>query len=170
MTGFRHCGYELPPSAAFCPICGAALAAGASEARPTASATARAAPSGAAGVRAYRGLIPLYAIGLPLLLVPFLFYLTLAINPGSVLPPGQPLPADPVTLRTSALFLAGLLAVMLAVQALSLVGLLMAASWSRVAVTFSSVLWMLTCLGLPVALWVIWRIWTRPGGGSTGPG
>jgi len=128
------CGLELPGHARFCARCGAPQ-----------PAPRRAVAGWVLGV---------LALGVVVTALVATVYAAIALFPTATSSS-----LDPGTVRTGSVALAAGLGVLCLLQGVAIAGLLRGREWGRVAATIACVLWCLTCVGLPVALFVLNAIW-----------
>lgn len=142
------CRRPLPDHARFCAYCG--------EAQPNAVARPHPWPLwisillGAGSVAAL-----VLAVG----------YGTLAATPGIMAAGG----VSPAEGRPVAVFFAAWASLLVILQALAVPGLLRGRSWGRLSATAACALWSVTCVGAPLSLLVLWRLWRRPPAASVPP-
>ena len=138
----RVCGLELPGYARFCARCGAP----------------QAAPKRDVEV----WVLVVFGLGIVVSATIAVLYAAIAIYPINV-----PSGLDPTTLRTGSVILAAGLGVLCVLQAIAIVGLLRGRDWGRIMATIVCVAWSITCVGIPIAIFVLNSIWRRK---AAGPG
>ncbi len=77
----------------------------------------------------------------------------------AALPRLPDLQADPAQVRTSAIVVAAWAAALFGAQIVAAYGLTRRRSWAMVPATLACVGWALTCIGLPVAVFVLAGLW-----------
>lgn len=142
-----RCGQELPQRAKFCARCGARL-----------PATAR----GEAGLQPPTWLILLFWVGclVPTALV--LVYLVTWIAPAPEL--ARAAGSTPDQLQLSAAVVTVFFTLVLVLQGLGAWALTSGRQWGRIIGSVVCVLWMLTCVGIPIGVLGmigIWRPWAQ---------
>jgi hypothetical protein len=140
-----RCGQELPERARFCARCGARLAAGA---------------RGGAGRVPPTWLIVLFWVGslVPLVLVLVYLVTWIAPDPGLARAAGS----TPDQLQSTAAIVTVYFGLVLLLQCAGAWALTYGREWGRVLASLVCALWMVTCVGIPLAilgLVGIWRPW-----------
>ena len=102
-------------------------------------------------------MVALFWAGAGLTLLVAIVYASILAAPGVAAPAGL----DPGQVRGSALLAAGLSSALFAVQVIAAVGLTMGRPGARTPATLACIGWSLTCVGLPLAVLVLARLW-RP--------
>lgn len=143
------CGLELPNYARFCARCGTPQHAPA--APPPPAGPGRLAPG---------WLIAVFWAGAALSLLITAAYAAIAVSPALA-----GLAGDPGRVRASALVIAVWSAALFGAQSVAATGLLRRREWAMVPATLACVGWALTCIGLPVAVFVLAALWSRKPGG-----
>jgi hypothetical protein len=150
------CGLALPAEARFCARCGLRLAAGAAG-PPGPGQDAPAAPG-----QAPVWLIVLFWVGAAGTFWVAVLYGIIAGGavPSRSLGSG----ADPASLRAAAALIAVCSASLCVAHVSAALGLMSGRQWARTFATMVCVVWMLTCVGVPVGLLAIGALWrTRRG-------
>lgn len=145
------CGLELPLYARFCARCGTP--------QPARANTVPAPQGGYLAAALAPALAPLWVIvlfwvGAACSLALAAVYASIAASPH--LPDLQ---ADPSQVRTSAILIAGWAVALFGAQIVAAYGLTRRRRWAKVAATLACVGWALTCIGLPVAVFVLAGLW-----------
>ena len=106
-------------------------------------------------------MVALFWAGAGLTLLVAIVYASILAAPGTAPAPGL----DPAQVRGGALVAAALAAGLFAIQVIAAVGLTAGRAWARTPATLACVGWALTCVGLPVSILVLARLW-RPAPGA----
>ena len=128
------CGMILPANARFCARCGVAQP---QVTRPVAV-----------------WVIVVFGVGVVVTALVATTYSAIALFPSAA---GSNL--DPVTLRTGSTILGVGVGMLCILQSVAIAGLVRSREWGRVAATAACVLWSITCVGLPVAIFVLNALW-----------
>jgi hypothetical protein len=130
------CGLELPAQARFCARCGAPQ------------------PPPRPAVETW--VLVLFGAGVVLTAVVAVLYAAIAMDPTAASSG-----LDAATVRTGSTVLAVVLGILCVVQSVAIAGLVRGRAWGRIAATLACVLWSATCIGLPVAAFVLSSLWRR---------
>ncbi|HYZ01366.1 MAG TPA: zinc-ribbon domain-containing protein [Candidatus Binatia bacterium] len=160
----RQCGLELPDRARFCARCGAALTPpGGPQLAADPGGWGTAAPARpAAGRRPPLWLLLVFWIGSVLPLLVAIIYAVIAVDPTA---DGGASGLSSADVQRSAVFLAVSATVLLVLQLAAAAALTAGQPWGRLVATVVCALWMLSCVGIPVAvlaLSVLWRKTAEP--------
>ena len=158
----RQCGLELPERARFCARCGAALSTSGSPEAPAAPGAwpASPAPPAAPRLRPALWLLLVFWIGSAVLLVIGIIYAVIAVDPTA---DGGASGLSSADVQRSAILLAAFFGVVLVLQLAAAGALTAGLPWGRVVGTVVCALWMLTCVGIPVAILALTGLWRRAG-------
>jgi hypothetical protein len=148
------CGLELPLYARFCARCGTPQPA---RAKAVPAPPAGYLPPTRAPALAPLWVIVLFWVGAASSLALAAVYASIAASPR--LPDLQ---ADPSQVRTSAILIAVWAAALFGAQIVAAYGLTRRRPWALVPATLACVGWALTCIGLPVAVFVLAGLWRSP--------
>lgn len=158
----RQCGLELPDQARFCARCGAALGSPDAPQLPAdpALGTPPAAPPRPPGRRPRVWLLLVFWIGSVVPLLIAIIYAVIAVDPTA---DGGASGLNPADVQRSAVFLAVCATVLLVLQLAAAAALTAGQPWGRMVATVVCALWMLTCVGIPVAVLALSGLWRRSG-------
>lgn len=157
----RQCGLELPDRARFCARCGSALtSAGGPElaADPGRWTPPAPQPRPVVGRRPPLWLLLVFWIGSVLPLLIAVIYAVIAVDPTA---DGGASGLSSADVQRSAVFLAVCATILLVLQLAAAAALTAGQPWGRLVATVVCALWMLTCLGIPVAVLALSALWRK---------